>query len=106
MAVVGNSTLGYVAGEGTFTATGTGASVPVARRGDLNLSLWGTFAATVTLQRSFDGGTTWLPLTYIDGTTPSWTGAISTPWPEAELGVLYRFACTYTSGTVNWRISQ
>jgi hypothetical protein len=53
-------------GTGTFTATGGGTAVPVARRGDLDISLWGTFVATVTLERSYDGST-WLPLTYIDG---------------------------------------
>jgi hypothetical protein len=106
MAVEGNATLGWVAGTGTFTATGNGAAVPVARRGDLNVSLWGTFVATVTPQRSFDGGTTWLPLTYIDGSAISWTAPVSTALPEPEAGVQYRLACTWTSGTVSWRVSQ
>jgi len=106
MAVVGNSTLGYVAGDGTFTATGNGASVPLARRGDLNFSLSGTFVATIVPQRSFDGGSTWLPLTYVDGSAISWTAPMSTPIPASELGVLWRLACTWTSGTVTWRISQ
>jgi hypothetical protein len=107
MAVEGNATLGFVQGTGTFTATGTGTAVPVARRGDFNISLWGTFAGTVTLERSFDGGSTWLPVTYIDGSAISWTAPISTTFAEPEAGVSYHFNCTsYTSGTVSWRISQ
>jgi hypothetical protein len=106
MAVEGNPTIGWVVGTGAFTATGNGEAVPVARRGDLNISLSGTFVATVVPQRSFDGGTTWLPLTYVDGTAISWTAPMSTPLPCSELGAQWRLACTWTSGTVNWRISQ
>jgi hypothetical protein len=106
MPVDGNATLGYVKGTGTFTAVGAGVAVPVVRRGNFNISLWGTFAATVTLERTFDG-TTWLPLTDVEGSAVSWTVPISTPLSEPELGVQYRFNCTtYASGTVNWRISQ
>jgi hypothetical protein len=108
MAVEGNATLGYVQGTGTFTATGGGAAVPVVRRGDLNISLWGTFTATVTIERSYDGGSTWLPLTYLDGVALSWTAPMSTAFTVSDAGASYRFNCTaYTpSGTVNWRISQ
>lgn len=107
MAIEGSATLGYVKGTGSFTAVSTGTAVPIARRGDFNISLSGTFSATVQLERSFDGGTTWLPVTYIDGTAISWTAPISTSFSEPELGVQYRFNCTaYTSGTVSWRISQ
>ena len=106
MPVEGNATLGYVTGTGTFTATGTGAAVPVSRRGDMNISLWGTFVGTVRLERSYDG-TTWLPLTYLDGPGLSWTAPMSTSFPVSDPGASYRFNCTaYTSGTVNWRISQ
>jgi hypothetical protein len=107
MAVEGNATLGFVQGTGAFTATGGGAAVPIARHGDLNLSLWGTFAATVTLERSYDGGSTWLPLTYLDGVALSWTAPMSTAFSVEDPGASYRFNCTaFTSGTVNWRISQ
>jgi hypothetical protein len=106
MPVDGNATLGYVKGTGTFTAVGAGAAVPIARRGDFNLSLQGTFTATVALQRSFDG-TTWETLTYSDGSALSWTAPFSSTWSEPEAGVQYRFNCTaYTSGSLAWRISQ
>jgi hypothetical protein len=107
MPVEGNATLGWVVGTGAFTATGTGDAVPIVRPADLNLSLWGTFTgATVTLERSYDGST-WLPLTYLDGPPLSWSAAMSTSFPVNDRGALYRFRCTALgSGTVNWRISQ
>jgi hypothetical protein len=106
MAVEGNATLGWVAGTGAFTATGGGTPVPIVRRGDLNISLSGTFVATVTLERSYDGST-WLPMTYLDGPALSWTAPMSTAFSVGDPGASYRFNCTaFTSGTVNWRISQ
>jgi hypothetical protein len=89
---------------GTFTGTGQSAT-PVAD-GDFNLSLSGTFVATVQVERSFDAGTTWLPVTYVDGSALNWTAPVSTTLNEPESGVLYRLNCTaYTSGTVTYRIS-
>jgi len=106
MPVSGNSTLGYVVGTGSFTASGAGTTVPLARPGYFNISLQGTFVATVVLQRSFDGST-WETITYSDGSSLSWSAPFSSIWSEPGDGVSYRFNCTaYTSGTVNWRISQ
>jgi hypothetical protein len=88
---------------GTLNAAGSSAAAQV--RGDFNFSLWGTFAATCTLERSFDG-TTWLPLTAL-GTAISWTGPTSETLSEPEYGVLYHVKCSpVTSGTVNYRVSQ
>lgn len=97
---------------GTFTATGQSAAMLVDGVDDhigttFNISLWGTFVATVQLERSFDGGTTWLPLT--NGATQlyNWTAPASESKTESEVGVLYRLNCTaYTSGTVNYRLSE
>jgi hypothetical protein len=91
----------------TFTATGqSSALTPVAGRG-FNISLWGTFVATVRLERSFDGGTTWLPITANGTGLMNFTAACSEQWSDDEVGVQYRLNCTaYTSGTVNYRISQ
>lgn len=41
-----------VAGSGDFSGL-------VTIRGDFNFSLTGTWVGTITVQRSFDGGTTW-----------------------------------------------
>jgi hypothetical protein len=95
----------YAALAGTFTATGQSAAVNLGRY--FNLSLWGTFSAVVSLERSFDGGTTWLNCTRADGTANSFSAAASLVCEEPEAGVLYRLNCTtYTSGTVSWRLSQ
>ena len=74
---------------------------PVKGSAGFNVSVWGTFIATVTLQRSFDGGTTWLEVN-------SWTAPVEARDEEPE-GALYRIgvdAGDYTSGTVNVRLGQ
>ncbi len=91
--------------SGSFAATGQ--SAPVVLYGDFNVSLWGAFVGTVALERSFDGGTTWLPVSSAAGTAASWTAPVSTTWTEPEHNVAYRLNCTaYTSGTINYRLSQ
>ena len=95
---------------GTFTGTGQSAGMLVKgiddrRANPFNLSLWGTFVGTVRLERSFDGST-WLPITAL-GSAINFTGPVSETFEEAEGGVQYRLNCTaYTSGTVNYRLSQ
>ncbi|MEY3774316.1 MAG: hypothetical protein RLZZ129_1096, partial [Verrucomicrobiota bacterium] len=49
--------------QGTFTGTGRSAAFIPKQGSAFNVSVWGTFSATVQMQRSFDNGTTWLPLT-------------------------------------------
>lgn len=91
--------------KGTFTSTTNSASFsPVAGK-PFNITLTGTFSATVQLKRSFDNGSTWSALTVESTTLCSWTGNISTSWVETEANVLYRLECTYSSGTVTYRIS-
>jgi hypothetical protein len=83
----------------TFTATGQSA-VNNALRGDYNASVWGTFVGTVVLERSFDGGTTWLSVKSV--TAPTEVAGV-----EAENGVSYRFnVSAYTSGTIDVRFGQ
>jgi hypothetical protein len=68
--------------------------------------LWGTFVGTVTLEKSFDAGTTWIPAS-VNGTALSYTVPIGDVYLPAELGVQYRLNCTvFTSGTINYRLSQ
>lgn len=76
--------------------------------GAVNVSVWGTFSATVVLEKSYDGGTTAFVLeTDLAGTDLSFTAERHIMIEEAESAVLYRFRCTaYTSGTVNVRASQ
>jgi hypothetical protein len=71
-----------------------------------------TWSGTVQLERSFDGGNTWIVCNIgATGTLAQWTGAtvgpISITFGEPEKNVLYRLNCTaFTSGTINYRISQ
>jgi len=111
MPIEGGREAGYVVGTGSFSATGNGQGVQLVRRGDFNVSIWiasgNTFAGTVVAERSFDGGVTWLPFTYIDGSAPSWSAPMSTILSEPENGVFWRLRCSvFTSGTINWRIGQ
>jgi len=68
-----------------------------------------TYVGSVQLERSFDGGSTWIvcnvggsgQMAIYSAGTP-----ISTSFGEPEREVLYRFNCTaYTSGEINYRIS-
>lgn len=76
-------------------------------QGIYNVAITGTFVATVQLERSFDGGVTYAPISGDTiGTTVTFTAPTTFVGSEAERGVLYRVNCTaYTSGTANVRIS-
>lgn len=93
--------------SGTFTGTGESASLAFGPDGfGGNVSLWGTFVGTVKVQRSFDGGTTWIDVTDSNGLVYEYTGPASFRIDEPEKSVLYRLNCTaYTSGTINYRLS-
>ncbi len=70
--------------------------------GYFNLSLAGTWVATVTVQRSFDQGSTWYDV-------DTWTANTQEYGLEPEDGVYYRFGIklgAWTSGTVVGRLSQ
>lgn len=76
----------------------------VALLGDFNLSISGTWVGTVTIQRSFDGGTTALDVeNYIANAEDRGSE------PRGQGYVLYRAGFktgAYTSGTANVRINQ
>lgn len=100
--------------SGSFT--GTGQSGSFTAWGNFNVAFGGSsgpngsWNATIRIERSFDGGTTW----YVAGVGGGGQQAIyNTPnqdvsvvVSEPERGVLYRLDCSaYTSGTINYRIS-
>ncbi len=87
--------------EASLSADNTFSS-SVRLRGKFNLSLSGTWTATVTVQRSFDDGTIWVDV-------EDFTENVERVGEEPEVGVLYRFGIklgNYTSGTVVGRLSQ
>jgi len=70
--------------------------------GDFNLSISGTFVATVTVQRSFDQGSTWRDV-------DTFTAPIETAGSDPEPVVVYRAGVKtgeFTSGTVSIRIGR
>lgn len=99
--------------SGAFIATGV--SPTFVCWGPFNLFLYGSsgpngaWAGTVQLQRTFDGGTTWVVCNIDAGFTQAeWaTGKdVSLTVGEPEKGMGYRLQCTaYTSGTINYRMS-
>ena len=87
-----------VALSGTFTSATASSSIePV---GDFNMSLSGTFVATVNLERSYDSGTTWVVVDTFSSTAEK-------IGEEVENDIPHRFNATaYTSGTVTYRLGQ
>lgn len=96
--------------EGEFTAIGASDSFTPAsqlRRGRFNVSLFGTFEAEVSLERSFDGGANWIPVAGVDLAAVTLDAPISLACEETEASVSWRLNCTdFTSGTVNYRMSR
>ncbi len=96
---------GTVLCSGSFTATGTSSSFPV--KGDFGLQLSGTFVGTVVVERSLDDGTNWIQPTAVGNALYSFTAVASEDLTAPEFDVLYRLHCTaYTSGTINYLVSQ
>lgn len=80
-----------------------------ANAGWFNVSCYGSFTtATLVLERTFDGGTTWLPVYDEAGNAVTFTAAGSKRVREIEKGVYYRLRCSVftTVTTLYGRISQ
>lgn len=92
--------------SGSFGATGNSATQQYL--GQFNVSLWGTFSGTVIIERSFDGGTTFLPLaTDTIGTANAYTVPVTLSVNESEPGAIYRLRCSaYVSGTISYRMAS
>ena len=89
----------------SFTSVSNGNGIMI--MGLFNATVGGTFSGTAELQRSFDGGTTYIPCG-IDaaGDKADYTSPVSLTVNEPEPGVFYRWACTaFVSGTIVTRIS-
>ena len=84
-----------ITGENQFTDA-------VELRGYFNLSITGTWTATVTVQRAFDGGSTWYDC-------DTWTANTQEYGLEPEGGIQYRVGVKtggYTNGQPVVRLSQ
>lgn len=80
---------------------------PMSVYGLFNAALSGTFSATARLERTFDGGTTYIPAFNVNtGSVVASTAPCSFTLNEPERGVSWRWNCTaYTSGTISARLS-
>lgn len=98
-------------GSGSLTAAGVGTSVAV--QGEVAVSMWrtasGNKTSQITIERSHDQGTTWVPvwLPAFGGTSFTTDSTLILVEPAGG-GMLYRVrAASVTSGeTINWRIEQ
>jgi hypothetical protein len=90
------------AAAGSFTAVGAGAAVVV--QGSFGFALWGSFVATVTLERQSPDGTAWIPLSVDNHGTPNaFTVPVALIIEEPAGGVAYRVRCSsWTSGVASW----
>lgn len=92
--------------KGALSAAGASEIFKPTHAEGFNVSLWGVFVGTVQVERTFDQGATWLPLTDL-GSPVTFAAPCTEVLDEPEPGVAYRVNCTsYTSGTINYRISQ
>lgn len=92
--------------SGSLSADGPSSSFqPVANK-PFNVFITGGFTATVTLQRTYDGGATWLDCSKPDLSVAAFTAATNFVVDEPEAGVLYRVnVASYSGSPVGYRFS-
>lgn len=94
----------------TFARTGNAITTTGADANAIFTGAGVEYVGTVQMERSFDGGNTWV-VANIGGSGALAQYSAGTPvsltFGEPEKQVLYRLNCTaYTSGTINYRFSQ
>jgi hypothetical protein len=91
--------------EGTLSGAGQTTS-PTVFTGRFNLAVSGAFVGKVVIDRSFDGGATWVPCTNLGGAV-EFEGPASEILQNGERGVLFRARmAAWTSGAAVVRLSQ
>lgn len=101
MAIVKTESFSSVrVGTVTFMPSGFGKSY------SFNFQISGTFVGTVVLERSLDGGTTYIALSDSIGNAIEFSKTTSLVVSEVQPDVLFRARCTaFTSGTIAVRMS-
>lgn len=93
--------------SGSLTAVGNGYAFQPAPNNPFSVYIYGSFAATAVVQRSFDLGTTWVTVPKPDLTDASFTAPINFSAEEPVPGTLWRVRCSaYTSGTISYQFIQ
>lgn len=105
-ATLGGSSAAPLAGSTAVSAT-LGPFVPDLAR-PVRLVLSGTWAGSVQLLRSRDGGTTKLGLTYSDGSAAGiWSGNLNAAVAEETVaGATFYLQATLSAGTLNYVLEQ
>jgi hypothetical protein len=97
---------GVASVTGSFVAIGVSASFTPNAGRPFDVSIYGTFVGSIQLERSFDAGVNWLPIT-VAAAVRLWTAPMSEQAQENKVAITYRMNCTaYTSGTANYRFDQ
>jgi len=92
---------------GSIAASGAAGSFRPQLGRPIILTLTGTWAGTVTLTRSVDGGTTKLPVTLAGAPWAVFTANCNEPvWEESEAGATFHLDFARVSGTVDFRFAQ
>lgn len=97
---------------GNFTGTGNGnvftpKDSAYQNSTKFNFAVWGTFVGTIVLEKSYDGGATYIQAYDAGGNALSYTAPRTIIVEEPEDGVKYRPRCSaFTSGTINYRLSR
>lgn len=87
---------------GALASTGTSSLFAV--YGAFNLAIWGTFNGSVTLSKTYDAGSNWIPVS-TNGAAVYLTAPVTMVLSEVERGCVYRLDATVNSGTINYRFS-
>ncbi|WP_408586269.1 hypothetical protein [Novosphingobium sp.] len=92
---------------GSTSTTGVFGPFAPALDRSVMLTLSGTWAGTVKVVRSIDGGATRLPLTVAGSVWAQFTGNACEPvWDESESAATLYLDVTLTSGTLVYRLAQ
>ena len=92
---------------GTLGGTGGGTALRALPGAPVSVTLSGAWAGTVVIERSYDGGTTFVAISMPAPLSYTANVSIDVQNASQEIGVLYRVNCTaYTSGTVAYRLSH
>jgi hypothetical protein len=98
----------------TITGNAASAAFVAVKNVPFNIAGWVTggttpgssLSGTVYLERSIDGGATYLPITASGNQIESFTSVFSESWQDGQANALYELQCSSCTGTINVRISQ
>ena len=92
---------------GTVSNTGVSAALAAVPGRAITVALAGTWTGRAAIERSTDGGATWLPLTVGGQPWGVYTANANEPaWSESEDGASFRLTVALTTGTLGYRIAQ